>query len=223
MKLRAFALVFLTSLLALGTAQAQQYRWVDRNGKAQFTDTPPPPGAKDVRKVESAAAPAAVPAADAPVPVELARLQAEFPVTLYTSPDCKEGCELARDALNKRGIPFKEKQVWNPETNEELKRASGGEGVPTLLVGRSAQRGFEQGAFDALLDSAGYPRAGLLPTRAQKAPAAPEGYAAPETAKPIEAPAAQEAQKAGPYDTSRLQGPPAKTGPYGVPGETETK
>jgi glutaredoxin len=242
MILRAFSLVTLVALTVLaasGPVVAQQYRWVDRNGNVQFSDTPPPAGAKDVRKVDSATPPSAAPApAAAPVPFELARLQADFPVTLYTSPTCKEGCALAREALNKRGVPFKEVQVWNPDTNEELKRASGGLDVPTLLVGRSAQRGFEQGAFDALLDSAGYPRAGLLPPQSQKAPVTPEGYVAPNAPKPVAQPInpAESAQKSGPYDTSGLQGPapkpgiydpsgltgPApKPGPYGVPGETK--
>ena len=48
--------------------------------------------------------------------------------------------------------------------------------VPTLQVGRSVHRGFEQTAFDSLLDTAGYPRAGLLPPGNQKAPPPPEGH-----------------------------------------------
>ena len=239
MILRAFSLVaplVLAVLVAIGPAQAQQYRWVDKSGKVQFTDTPPPPGAKDVRTTNFTTKPAAAP----PVPYELARLQKDFPVTLYTSPNCKEGCELARGALNKRGVPFKEVQVWDPDSNEELKRASGAVEVPTLLVGRSAQRGFEQSAFDALLDSAGYPKAGLLPAGRQKAPVTPEGYASEGgeaksgAALPQNAPVSQ--QKAGPYDTSGLRGPapkpgqydpsglvgpPPKPGQYGVPGATK--
>ena len=189
---------------------------MDQSGKVQLTDTPPPPGAKDVRKTNITAKPPAAPQ----LPFELARLQADFPVTLYTSPTCKEGCALARDALNTRGVPFKEVQVWNPETNEELKRASGALEVPTLLVGRSAQRGFEQGAFDVLLDSAGYPKAGLLPSLSQKAPGAPEGYIAPDAPKSAAQPVGvtETPQKSGPYDTSGLTGPAPKPGQYDPSG-----
>ena len=231
MILRAFLLVVLAAAAAVsGLAQAQQYRWVDQNGRIQFTDTPPPPGAKDVRRTNITTAKPA----PAQQPFEVLRLQKEFPVTLYTSPPCKEGCELARVALNKRGVPFKEVQVFDPDTNEELKRVSGGLDVPTLLVGRSVQRGYEQGAFDALLDSAGYPKAGILPALTQKAPDAPEGYvaAAEKTAKPVEKAAAQPrpgpydssgltgpAPKPGQYDPSGLTGPPPKPGQYGIPGE----
>ena len=218
MILRAFSLFGLALLLAIGPAQAQQYRWIDRNGKVQFSDTPPPAGARDVRKVDLAA-PAPAPA---PLPYELGRLQAEFPVVLYTSPNCKKGCQLAREALNKRGVPFKEMQVWNQETLAELKRVSGTEGVPVLLVGREVQRGFEQHAYDQALDNAGYPKTGTLPALSQEAPPPPAGYVSSEPPPPAEqAPAADSQQKAGPYDTSRLQGPPPKPGPYGIPGETK--
>jgi glutaredoxin len=216
MTLRVFFLASLALLLAQGQAQAQQYRWIDRDGKVQFSDAPPPPGAKDVRKIGGAAAAGAQPS----MPYEVARLQADFPVTLYTSPSCKLGCQHARDALNRRAVPFKEVQVWNAETIAELKRASGGEEVPALIVGREAQRGFEQGAYDLLLDSAGYPREGLLPPLSQKAPPPPEGYAT-EQPKPAAAAPAQATEKPGPYDTSRLQGPPPRTGPYGIPGESK--
>ena len=237
MILRAFLLVLLVAATAAsGLAQAQQYRWVDQNGKTQFGDAPPP-GAKNIQKI---AVPTAKPEAPA-VPFELARLQKDFPVTLYTSPNCKEGCDLARQALNKRGLSFKEIQVFNPETNDELKRVSGAVEVPTLLVGRSVQRGFEQGALDALLDSAGYPKAGILPEMTQKAPGAPEGYVpaaerdAAKPAEPVEK-TADTQPKAGPYDTSGLTGPapkpgqydpsgltgpPPKPGQYGVPGESK--
>ncbi len=206
----------LLCIAATGLAQAQPYRWTDEKGVVRYSDQPPPRTAKNVEKFDiQVSKPQA-----APVPYELTRLQRDFPVTLYTSPNCKEGCELARAALNKRGVPFKEVQVWNPETNEELKKVSGAVEVPTLLVGRSTQRGFEQGAFDALLDSAGYPKAGVLPALVQKTPAAPEGYvaegAAKATAEPVAAPEPQ--PKGGPYDTSGLQGTPPKPGQYDPSG-----
>ena len=186
-------------LLVAGSAHAQQYRWVDELGRVQYTDTAPPPSAKDVKKLKQRAnAPAAAPQR----PYELTRLQKDFPVTLFTSPNCVEGCAMARAALNKRGVPFSEVQVWDEETNEQLKRASGAVEVPTLQVGITTRRGFEQGAFDALLDSAGYPKAGTLPAGAQKAPQSPEGYVPPSERQPVAEPVkpvAEEPQKLGPY------------------------
>jgi glutaredoxin len=175
---------------------------VDEQGRIQYSDTAPPPSARDVRKMK----PGAANAAAAPQqPFELTRLQKDFPVTLFTSPNCAEGCAMARTALNKRGVPFKEVQVWDEETNEQLKRAAGAAEVPTLQVGITTHRGYEQGAYDSLLDSAGYPRAGILPAREQKAPPSPEGYVPPSerppapTAEPAKPAPEEEPQKLGPY------------------------
>lgn len=164
----AFALA-----LAAGTASAQLYRWTDEKGGVHITDTPPPPTARNVQRMKATGN--TVPAQ---APYDLTQAAAEFPVTLYTSPSCSEPCASARTALNKRGVPFNEVQVWDEASNEALKQASGANDVPTLLVGRRVQVGFEQGAFDALLDSARYPKAGTVPAGSQTAPPPPEGYAA---------------------------------------------
>ncbi len=188
-------------LCAVVAAQAQQlYRWTDDKGRVHITDTPPPASAKDVQKKQAVAG-----GSDAgQQPFELAVAMKEFPVVLYTSPSCERPCASARDALNRRAVPFREIQVWNQETNAELRSVSGASEVPTLLVGRSVQRGFEQGAYDSLLDSARYPRAGLLPPRTQGAPPPPAGYSPPgaqaQASKPAAAkPAAEEPAPRGPY------------------------
>jgi glutaredoxin len=165
-----------------------------------ITDTPPPASARNVQK-KSAAGNASV---SAQTPYELAQAIRNFPVTLYTSPSCKQPCANARTVLNQRGVPFKEVQVWNEQTIAELKQASGGNDVPTLIVGRSVHRGFEHDAFDALLDSARYPKPGAVAARAQAAPAPPEGYVAPSgrNAPPVPEPDEREPEApaaAGPY------------------------
>src|SRR5688572_5911929 len=152
--------VFAAALVLPLLAYAQQYRWTDENGVVRYTDTAPPKNAKNVQKLGSAAP---VKPAEPAVPFEVQRLLKDFPVTLYTLPPCKDYCDLAREVLNKRGIPFKEVQVWDQETSEELKRVAGAPEVPVLTVGRSVQRGFDKGAYDNLLDSAGYPKEGAVP------------------------------------------------------------
>ena len=192
MKIRG--LLALSVLAAAFAASAQQlYRWTDEKGRVHITDTPPPASARDVQR-KSAGAPAESRAQE---PFELGQAVREYPVTLYTSPNCKEPCAAARAVLNKRGVPFKEVQVWDGPSNEELKRVSGADDVPTLVVGRSVHRGFAQAPYEALLDSARYPRAGLLPPRNQAPPPPPADYNTPaaEPAKPAPAPQAP----AGPY------------------------
>jgi glutaredoxin len=193
----------LAAVLAAGAAsvQAQQiYRWTDDKGRVHITDTPPPPSAKGVQKAKPAVSTESAGAQQQPF--ELAQAMKDFPVTLYTSPICKEPCAMARAALNKRGVPFKEVQVWEEDSNAELKRVTGSTEVPALVVGRSVHKGFQQDAFDALLDSARYPRAGILPARNQAEPKPPEDYVPPgERQAPRAEPVKPEPEPtpAGPY------------------------
>jgi glutaredoxin len=186
-------------LLVAAAASAQQiYRWTDDKGRVHITDTPPPPSAKDVQKKSAPSGPAT--GAEQQPSYDLALAMKEFPVVLYTSPLCKEPCANARAALNQRGVPFREVQVWDVASNEALKRVSGSNQVPTLVVGSSVQQGYEQGAFDALLDSARYPKAGVAPPRAQGEPPLPEGYAPPSDNAPLKAePIKSEPRPSGPY------------------------
>ena len=60
--------VAIAVLLAAATVTAQVYKWVDKDGKVQYTDTPPPADAKGTpKKVDTrpASGPAATPAAPA--------------------------------------------------------------------------------------------------------------------------------------------------------------
>jgi glutaredoxin len=187
---------------AVSVLAQQLYRWTDEKGRVHVTDTPPPPSAKGVQKQKPAVS-NTEPAGAPQQPYELAQAIKDFPVTLYTSPICKEPCAQARDALNKRGVPFKEVQVWEEDSNAELKRVTGSMEVPALVVGRSVHKGFQQSAFDALLDSARYPRTGILPARSQAAPKAPEEYVPPGqrlAAEPVKPePPAEETRPSGPY------------------------
>ena len=58
--------IFLALLFAAGTANAQMYRWVDKDGKVRYGDTPPP-GAKTstIKAPASGSAPPATASKDA--------------------------------------------------------------------------------------------------------------------------------------------------------------
>ena len=205
MKFGLGALGFILSL-ACGVAQAQPYRWTDSEGRTHYSDTPPPSSATNVTKPATRAS---VTQGQA-TPFGLDKAMKESPVTLYTAPSCKEACAQARAALNARSVPFKEILVWNEQTNEELKRVSGGTQVPVLIVGTLKQVGFARSAFDNALDIAGYPAAGVLAPRTQSQPQAPEGYVAPE-------------QQAGGGPASAAGEEPAKLGPYAPRFSSESK
>jgi len=185
----------IAALLCASTvgANAQLYRWTDDKGGVHFTNTPPPAGATRVQR-KGVAAPTPRAQDSAAEPYALQQARKDFPVTLYSSPGC-EPCEEARKLLNARGLPFKEVGVTEIPQIEELRKMFGEATVPVLTVGRTVQKGYEQGAYHGLLDSAGYPKTGELPPRKQEAPTP----ARPEVV-PVEAP-----PPPGRYSTERLR------------------
>jgi glutaredoxin len=176
---KAIALAILMMAVA-GGAGAQMYRWTDKDGKVHFSDSPPPAGARNVTKKGVAVQGSA--AAPAPnVPFATQQAMKDSPVTLYSTPGC-EACDLARKLLNARGVPFKEVSVNSEKDLAQLQSAVGSNSVPSMVVGPSVLKGFEEGAYHRALDSAGYPKAGIVPPRAQAEPKAgnvPESKPAP--------------------------------------------
>ncbi len=185
MRVLRFAIV----LLWAGSALAQPYRWVDEKGRVQYSDTPPPASAKSVQKKKLRDN-----AIGAQGSYEIDKAMRESPVTLYSHPDCKAQCQVARDTLNKRGVPFTEVVVDDQPKQDELKRVSGGINVPVVVVGGQVEMSISAQAYDRALDLAGYPRAGIARPRNQAAP--PEDPAA-DAARPAAAQAAPE--RRGPY------------------------
>lgn len=187
------------------SAGAQVYRWTDAQGRVHVTDTPPPASAKNAKRTDSGAATAAPAAAKESAgqePFALQQAKSKYPVSLYTVPNC-EGCNRARVLLNKRGIPFKEISVTSQAQVEEFKQTIGGTSVPAMIVGSTVQKGFEDGAYHALLDAAGYPATGVLPERSQTQPVP----AAPNL--PEVKPAAEPEKPTGPYAPGATSPPPA--------------
>ncbi|WP_153109154.1 glutaredoxin family protein [Propionivibrio limicola] len=152
-----FQFALLTSVLTLAatTANAQTtYRWVDPGGKTVFSDQPPPAGAKAIATREGKP-----PSDDKAIPYAVRIAAEKYPVTLYTAANCTEACADARGLLNGRGIPFSEKMVKNKEEAAELlKDQRNAAKFPTLKVGQQSFVGFESGAWNNLLDLAGYPK-----------------------------------------------------------------
>jgi glutaredoxin len=144
------ALVVCLALFSAVVA-AQTYRYVDPSGRTIISDSPPPGRARDVSKTVGGVEEPGV-----PYSVKLAA--ANFPVTLYTSADCTTQCADGRNLLNGRGVPFTEKMLQKEEDVAELKQLVGDAFVPALKVGKQSFRGFEAGAWNNLLDLAGYPK-----------------------------------------------------------------
>lgn len=179
------ALAALLGVIGPATAQ-QMYRWVDKDGKVSYSDKPPPASAaKDVQQRNLN--PSVIDTSGLDYTTQQAAKN--FPVTLYTTADCKDICAQARELLSKRGVPFTEVSVGDEKSRAQLKEASGDAQVPVLVVGRDVTKGWEQGAYHGALDTAGYPKS---------APARPI-QAAKASAKAAEAPAPKPDRPAGRY------------------------
>jgi len=177
-------------LLMASAASAQPYRWIDEKGRVQYSDTPPPAGAKGVQKKQLRDN-----AIGGQGSYSLDKAMRESPATLYSHPDCKDQCQIARDTLNKRGVPFKEVSVEDQPKQDELKRLSGGINVPVLVVGGQVETTISAQAYDRMLDLAGYPPAGVARARSQAAPPPTE-----ENPAAASKPAAESApERRGPY------------------------
>ncbi len=137
-----------------GTHAQTTYRWIDKaSGRTVYSDQPPPPGIAAITTGK-----AGTTSDDTQLPYATRQAAEKFPVTLYTSANCLDSCKQARDFLNGRGVPFTEKMLGTQEEFSDLSKRLGGEAaLPSITIGPQNFRGYEAGAWNNLLDLAGYP------------------------------------------------------------------
>lgn len=192
---RSATRVLIAVLLAAhgSLALAETYRWKDpRTGRMVISDQPPPAGIGTPARRAGAAAPAD---AGGSVPYAVRQAMRDFPVRLYTAPQCKTECQEARQVLQGRGIPYREESVATRAAVEELKRLAGQDAVPVLQVGQEVLVGMQLSRWNQTLDLAGYsktaypgyrppapPVESLMPPAEEPAAPAAEGAGAPAAA-----------------------------------------
>jgi glutaredoxin len=147
---RIYTLLFLALAVAgLSAAHAGTlYKWVDSQGRVSYHDQPPPEGSgyrveeKTVRSAERS----------------INEQAQNIPVILYSAPKCAS-CDLARLYLDKRKVPYAEKNVESDvKLQEELKEKSGSLSVPTIIIGTKVMNGYLESLLEGELDAAGYPK-----------------------------------------------------------------
>ena len=175
-------------VLIAGTVAAQ-YKYTTPEGRVVYTDQPPPTEARGVQQRDFGSSPSGVDASR--LPYEWRRAAENFPVTLYTAPNCAP-CDAGKAALNRRGIPFAEKTVTTAEDFDAIETRKLGTTFPVLTVGSTKLSGYN--AWQGALDTAGYPKnpppPGSLRNPAPTSAAAPKPAAA-DAASPAAAQAAQ--------------------------------
>ncbi len=151
MKLMPLAL----ALIALPVAADQFYRWVDGQGRVNYSDQPPP-SSLSKQATQKSYKGSVIEGGES---YALRQARERFPVTLFATADCGIPCEQAKGHLARRGIPYSSKDPSNdPEAQKMMASAGGKFRVPTLLVGKDTLDGYEVSAWDGALDRAGYPK-----------------------------------------------------------------
>ncbi len=175
---RALFIVLIALGFACAQSDAQQlYRWVDKEGRVHYTQTPPPSGAaQNVRRKDFSDG--VVESSGLSYAAQMA--MRNYPVTLYSSADCGAPCKDAQNYLNKRGVSYRDVIVSDAKGVEELKTIAGSSQVPVMKVGAQVLVGFEPGQWKEALDIAGYP--------ASAPPVGPSRSRQPSPAKAAAAP-----------------------------------
>jgi len=160
-------LLLLCGFVLFGNVQAGElYRSIDSSGKVHYGDKPLS-SIEDVELLKLGNEP--VP--DDSLPYETKKAQENFPVVLYVFETCGVPCDEARQFLQKRGIPFTEKNLVTKEDVDTFRTASGSEHAPSMTVGKTWVIGFLAERWHKELDFAGYPK--TAPYRAHPVTAAP--------------------------------------------------
>ena len=146
MRVLLYAAVAASMLVSYPAAsQEKLYKWVDENGNITYQDQPPP---GDTGQVETFVEPAGVADPGSPIP--------DVDLVLYSIKVC-DTCDLLRNLLNERGLPFEEKSAEvDPEVQAELKEVSGVLSVPVLLIGDQVLKGFNRELVLNELEEAGF-------------------------------------------------------------------
>ena len=150
MRNRLNACLWLAMVLTVpGEAAVTVIECVDASGNSSFADKCPPGTTKkgeiQIRGFGGSDEPS------------LDEIAAANPITFYSVPDC-DACDLVRNLLSTRNLPFTEKNVHdNAEMQEELKAVTGGLTVPATKIGSNISTGYSRSAIDNALEQAGYP------------------------------------------------------------------
>jgi glutaredoxin len=145
------------SLAALAAQAQTVYKWVDKDGKVHFGDTPPTDRDATAQRV-----PGGGPSSEEQVPYATQMAAKSSPVVVYTSNDCGELCAKGLDLLTKRGVPFTERNAEkSPDDARALKELAGSFQVPVMTVGSTMVKGFSEERWQSALDGAGYARTRL--------------------------------------------------------------
>lgn len=144
-----------TLMLPQSALAGKLYKWVSDEGQISYRDQPPPEDSGwhlDLVTEDSEEEGAATSAGD-----QIRQAASQNPIVLYSVPEC-DGCDLVRNYLNKRQLPFEEKDVEkDADLQKELIEVAGRLQVPALRVGPEVVKGYSRSLLNDVIGKAGYP------------------------------------------------------------------
>ena len=149
------ALFFLATAMMQRDANAQVYKWTDKDGKVHYGDRPPPEVKTNEIKVrvQSFGGPAEVDyVAILRRPIKSAAAQPG--VVIYSASWCGP-CKIAKAWMTSQQIAYTDFDVETSEQGKRDYKAIGGRGVPTILVGEQRMTGFSADRLQAMLKKSG--------------------------------------------------------------------
>jgi len=150
---RALAIAFLLVAAAGFPVAAEVYKWTDSAGRIHYGDKPPEDAKSEQLKlqVQSYDGPAKVMDWAAILHKKAPEVAATASVVMYSTSWCPH-CKRARAYFARNGIAYQEVDVEKSEAGKRDFAALGGGGVPLILVGGKAMRGFDPVRMDHLLE-----------------------------------------------------------------------
>ena len=139
------------ALLACIPASAQQiHRWVDADGRVQYSDKPPP-GVKSAPVQSRVSSYAGTPVVSGAPSVGTTRPE----IKMYTTDSCGY-CRQAKAFFGRQGIRYTELDVEKSAVARGEYNRLGARGVPVILVGAQRMNGYSEERLAQMLKAAGY-------------------------------------------------------------------
>ena len=134
------------------SAFAQVYKWTDSTGKVHYGDRPPDDAKTEQLKLDVRSYDGPVQVTDWAAILRKRSYTAAAPrgITMYSTSWCVH-CKRARNYFKENGIRYNEVDVEASEANQKEFKELGGGGVPLILIGEKAMRGFSEEHFQALM------------------------------------------------------------------------
>jgi len=138
-------------IMSSHTAALTIVECVDGEGNTSYRDSCPPEMSEKSKK-EFRGEP------EPEIPPSAAEVASTHPVTLFVAPNCN-ACDLVRNLLQGREIPFAEKDASeDPEIQAELSEVTEGPlVVPTLTIGDIKITDYDKIKLETALSSVGFP------------------------------------------------------------------